>query len=52
MVLGFFFLGIDFLEAEEIYVIDALRNLVPFLQFRKREKHPWRSVTFRKIAGF
>ena len=23
---------------------DALRDLVPFLQFKKREKHPWRSV--------
>ena len=25
---------------------DALRDLVPFVQFKKREKHPWRSVTF------
>ena len=24
----------------------ALRNLVPFVQFKKREKRPWRSVTF------
>ena len=24
----------------------ALRDLVSFLQFKKREKHPWRSVTF------
>ena len=30
---------------------DALRNLVPFVQFKKREKHPWRSVTFSKVAG-
>ena len=30
---------------------DALRNLVPFLQFKKREKHPWRSVNFSKVAG-
>ena len=29
-----------------------LRNLVPFEQFQKREKHPWRSVTFSKVAGF
>ena len=28
-----------------------LRNLVPFEQFQKREKHPWRSVTFSKVAG-
>ena len=24
----------------------ALRDLVPFVQFKKREKHPWRSVFF------
>ena len=32
-------------------VCDALRDLVPFVQFKKREKHPWRSVTFSKVAG-
>ena len=26
--------------------IDILRDLVPFVQFKKREKHPWRSATF------
>ena len=31
---------------------DDLRDLVPFVQFKKREKHPWRSVTFSKVAGF
>ena len=25
---------------------DALRNLIPFVQFKKREKDPWLSVTF------
>ena len=30
---------------------DALRDLVPFVQFKKREKHPWRSVAFSKVAG-
>ena len=30
---------------------DALRDLVVFVQFKKREKHPWMSVTFNKIAG-
>ena len=30
---------------------DALRDLVPFVQFKKREKHPWRSVIFSKVAG-
>ena len=28
---------------------DALRDLVPFVQFKKREKHPWRRVTFSKV---
>ena len=30
---------------------DVLQDLVPFVQFKKREKHPWRSVTFSKVAG-
>ena len=29
---------------------DALYDLVPFVQFKKREKHQWRSVTFSKGA--
>ena len=29
------------------YLCDVLCDLVPFVQFKKREKHPWRSVTFR-----
>ena len=32
-------------------ICDALRDLVPFGQFKKREKHPWRSVTYSKVAG-
>ena len=49
-----------------MYIYDALRDLVPFVQFKKREKHPWRmlllvsysekypwrSVAFSKVAGF
>ena len=31
---------------------DALRDLVPFVQFKKREKHLWRSVTFSKVVSF
>ena len=31
---------------------DALRDLVPFAQFKKSENHPWRSVTFSKVAGW
>ena len=31
---------------------DALRDLVSFVHFKEREKHPWRSVNFSKVAGF
>ena len=31
-------------------ICDALRYLVPFAQFKKRKKHPWRSDTFNKVA--
>ena len=31
-------------------ICDALRDLVPFVQFKKREKHPWRSASFSKVA--
>ena len=30
---------------------DVLRDLVSFVQVKKREKHPWRIVTFSKVAG-
>ena len=37
----------------EYDIYGALRDLVPFVQFKKREKHPWRSVNFSKskVAG-
>ena len=28
---------------------DVFRDLVLFLQFKKREKHPWRSFIFNKV---
>ena len=31
---------------------DTLPDLVPFVQFKKREKKPRWSVTFSKDAGF
>ena len=34
------------------YMFDPLRDLVPFVQYKKREKHPWRSVTYNKVGGF
>ena len=32
-------------------ICDALHDLVPFVQFKKHEKHPWRSVTFRSKSN-
>ena len=29
---------------------DVLRDLVSFVQFKKREKHPWRLITCTKIT--
>ena len=34
---------------ENIY--DALRDLAPFAQFKKRVKHSWKSDTFNKVVG-
>ena len=33
-----------------VHVCGALRDLVPFAQFKKCEKHPRRSVTFSKVV--
>ena len=32
-------------------MLDVLHDLVPFVQFKKREKQPRRSDTFSKVAG-
>ena len=32
-------------------ICDALRDLVPFVQFENREKHHWSSVDLSKVAG-
>ena len=35
----------------QLQICDALRDLVPFVQFKKRQKHPWRSdKTLLKVA--
>ena len=31
-------------------ICDALRDLVSIVELKKREKHPWRSVDFSKVA--
>ena len=36
---------------EYMNICGALRDSVSFAQFKKREKHPWRSATFSKVAG-
>ena len=33
-------------------IYDTLHDLVPLVQFKKREKHPRRNVTFSKAAGW
>ena len=33
-------------------ICGALHDLVAFVQFEKCEKHPWRSISFSKVAGF
>ena len=32
-------------------ICDVLRDLVPFVQFKKREKHPWRSVILQMVPN-
>ena len=35
----------------KLVIYDVLCDLVLFVQFKKREKHPWRSVIFSKVAA-
>ena len=35
----------------ETFICDVFSDLVPFVQFRKHEKQPWRRVTFGKVAS-
>ena len=37
---------------ERFFIYGTLRDLVLFVQFKKREKRPWSSVDFSKVAGF
>ena len=36
---------------EKYFIYDVLRDLVQFVQFKKREKHPWRRKRFSDISG-
>ena len=42
--------GNNFIGGES-EICDALRDLIPFVQFKKPEKHPCRIVNFSKVAG-
>ena len=33
-------------------MLDALYDLIPFVQFKKREKHQWRNVTLVKLQAY
>ena len=39
-----------FSQSHAIMIYYAMRDLIPFVQFKKRKKHPWRSVNFSKVA--
>ena len=41
----------QFSRIDSKFSCDVLRDLVAVVQFKKREKHPWRSVTLGKDAG-
>ena len=46
--------GYDFvapLTLDAFHICGALRDLVPFVQFKQREIYPWRSINFSKFAG-
>ena len=49
---GWFFTRSDSDCRKRTYICDALRDLVQSVQFKKRGKRTWRSVTFSKIARF
>ena len=48
MHIGTAYCGFFSLNSKGIY--DALRHLVPSVQFKKREKQPWTIITFSKVA--
>ena len=38
-------------QTSPFYTTGALRDLLPFAQFIKSEKHPWSSAIFSKVSG-
>ena len=47
----FFFHKIYVPPMPPLNICDALRDLVPFVKYKKHQKYSWRSVTFSKVAG-
>ena len=47
-----FFRFFEYIFCNSYILSNALRNLVPFAQFKVREKHSWMSATFIKLTGF
>ena len=39
------------MSTEKNDTCDTLHDLVPFVQFKKRKRHTWRSVNLSKAAG-
>ena len=39
-----------FFVCTSTFICDAMRELVPSVQFKNQQKHPWRRVTFSKVA--
>ena len=52
MLLTWFWEIVKIFSAFTFSICGALRDLVLFVQFKKREKHPQRSVNFSKAAGW
>ena len=47
-----FWMGLEKWKHHLYFLCNALRDLVPFVQFKKRGKDTWKSATFSKVAGF
>ena len=43
--------GMFFSKQRSLFICDVLCHLAPFVQFKKPENNPWRSVPFIKLKG-
>ena len=39
-------------QEKGLHLQNVRKDLVPFVQFKKCEKHPWKSISFSTAAGF